>query len=169
MVCASWLWNFQHIRRAEMRANCIPFSPFLFSYVFLLFSFFFFEWHQSQFPFWEGPLKSLYKPPPFQPDWLSGHCPFSPLLYHSLLFPARDWRSTAVHKVASHYFSLTGVSPCYLSFLFCYGTVIMTVHFLLLFSFTLCLSFCPPYWGLFLCLVIVALAPNPTLTLNPKP
>ena len=39
----------------------------------------------------------------------------------------------------------------------------MTVHFLLLFSFTLCLSFCPPYWGLFLCLVIVALALNPTI------
>ena len=127
--------------------------------------FFFFQWHHSQFPFWEAPPKSLYKPPPFQPVWLSGHCPFSPLLYHSLLHPARDWRSTAVQKVASHYFSLTGVSSCYLSF--CSAMVLLL--WLYLFCFFSLLLFlypsAPLYWGLFLCLVIVALALNPTLDL----
>ena len=131
--------------------------------------FFFFEWHHSQFPFWERPPKSLYKPPPFQPDWLSGHCPFSSLLYHSLLLPARDWRSTAVQKVASHYFSLIWSEFLLLFFLFCYNTVIMTVLFCFFSLLPFVCPSAPLYWGLFLCLVIVALALNPTLTLNPKP
>ena len=75
----------------------------------------------------------------------------STLLYHP---PARDWRSTAVQKVASHYFPLTGWVVAYSFF----------IAVVLLF---LCLSLScssPFIRDLFFALVIVALAlpkPNP--------
>ena len=80
------------------------------------------------------------------------HLTHSTPLYHP---PARDWRSTAVQKVASHYFPFT-------------GWVVASLFLLLLLLF-LCLSLScssPFIRDLFFALVIVALALSKP---NPKP
>ena len=76
---------------------------------------------------WGG--KCIYKPSPFEPKW-SGYQVLSfPLISTTLSSypPTRNWRSTAVQKVASHYFSFGGgyffslfalLLPCYHVFCF---------------------------------------------------
>ena len=93
--------------------------------------------HPIPLPFlWGG--KCIYKPSPFEPKW-SGHQVLSyPLISTTLSSypPARNWRSTAVQKVASHYFSFgVQVAIPFFFLLCCY----MLHVFLLL----LCFLYCP--------------------------
>lgn len=73
-------------------------------------------------PFLEG--QNTYISPPFRARLVSTGLRSTPLYYTPLSSttypPARDWRSTAVQKVASHYYSLTQVVsyPCF--FLHCH-------------------------------------------------
>jgi hypothetical protein len=104
-----------------------------------------------------GKGKSIYKPSHLEPDWLGLR--FFPLHLHSHLYPpARNWRSTAVQKVVSHYYSFGGF-PTFFLFI------------LLLLWCPYCPS--PPLnkGTLFFALVIVALAWVLVLyfALNPSP
>ena len=65
-----------------------------------------------------------------------------------------------MQKVASHYFSLICSESLLLFFLLCYGTVIITVHLLLLFSYPFLLSFCRPLLGTFFCLCYCSTSPK---------
>ena len=108
----------------------------------------------------EGAKAYIY-PPTSGLNW-SGHRFLSFLLnyhFHSTLHypPARDWRSTAVQKVASHYFPLIGWVAIF-SFLYCYYCLFCP-SFVLLPLFiggpSLCLSYC-------------STSPSLNPTLNPK-
>jgi len=94
-----------------------------------------------------GRDKTIYKPSHFRAKLVRTHVPFllSPLLSTPLYPPARDWRSTAVQKVASHYFPLIGwvaiMSFCLLYFCFSFCPSFVLLPLLIRGPF-LCLSYC---------------------------